>query len=255
MNRNNWLVAAAVAAFLVSFVALLPAHVALRWLVPPGVTISGASGNIWRGTAVSAEFGRVRLGETSWRLSAFPLILGRLAADLETRLGDSRISGSVRLGLSGDIACTTCRFEGPLASLVTVFPALSTLDGRLALDLARLEIRAGWPVRAVGAARLTGVPLNAPSGARNPQAPRSDLEASVSADPVPADGVIEIAVQDSGGPMQLTARLVLTPPGSFEFSGNAKARPDAPAEISRALSTLGRKAPDGSTELGLAGTF
>ncbi len=255
MNGNRALAAAGCAAFVIALAALLPAQLVLRWLAPAIVQPAGVTGTLWRGSAAGATVGAVRLGETAWHVAAPSLLLGRLAADVETRIGDGSAGGSLAINLAGHIACTDCRFAGPVASLKSMFPALGTLVGRLEIELATLEVRDRWPARVMGTASIAGVPIVAPGAVVSPATPRAGFEATLSADPVPDDGRIEAAVQDTGGPVQLRARLVVTKPGNFELAGSAQARADAPAEIARALSMLGRPGPDGGTELSLAGTF
>jgi hypothetical protein len=53
----------------------------------------------------------------------------------------------------------------------------------------------------------------------------------------------------------MTARLTVTKPGNYEFSGRAKARPDASPDMVNALKVLGPKGSDGSTELAMSGSF
>ena len=173
---------------------------------------------------------------------------------METRIGEGAAQGFITLSRSGDLSCKGCRYEGPVASLRPAIPALKSVNGRLSLELAALEIRKKWPTRAVGSAKLANVPLGA-AGQPRGDGPVAAFEATLSADPVPDNGLIEATIRDAGGPLELTARLSITPPGNFEFSGRAKARPAAPAEIVNALAVLGPKGSDGSTALGLSGTF
>lgn len=254
MTRSTWLVIAGVSAFLLFIVAGVPASVALRWLGPDVLRLSGVSGSLWRGAAAGANVGKLRLSETQWKLSPLGLLLGRVSGEVETKIGDGTAHGSVAVSLSGGFACTGCSFEGPIASLRPLIPALKAVDGKVSIEMATLEIRNKWPTRAVGSAKLSNVPIGV-SGQPPRDAPVGAFETTLSADPVPDDGAIEATIQDAGGPLELSARLSITRPGNFEFSGRAKARPGAPPEIVNALAALGPKGSDGSTELGLSGTF
>lgn len=255
MKSPRVLLAAALAAFVLGLVSRFPADAALRWLAPDTVRAMGVAGTVWNGSAAGIDVGSLRLGETTWQVSAMALLVGRLGAHLETRIGDGTASGRLGVGLGGTITCNDCRYEGPVAALRPVLPALGALDGRLEVNLAAVRIEDGWPAVLVGQALVSGVPFAMPGAAPSPAAPRASFTASVAANPVPEGGVIEVAVQDAGGPVELSARLTLTPPGNFDLAGNAKARADAPPEIVNALSAIGRKGADGATELGIAGTF
>jgi general secretion pathway protein N len=255
MTRRNLLIAAGAAAFLVFVVAFLPASAAARWLAPDGARFTGVSGTLWRGSARAAEIGSLRLGETRWSLSPPALLLGRLSADVETRIGEAAASGSVSVGLSGGLTCTACRIEGNAAGLRGLFPALRSFNGQVLLELPVLELRDNWPVRAVGSARVSRVPIAMAGAPPGPATPYGDFEATLDADPVPEDGVLLVAVKDTGGPLQLTADLRVSPPGKYEFAGRARARANAPADLVNALNILGPKAADGTTELAASGSF
>jgi hypothetical protein len=253
MTRSGWLVAAGVSAFLVFLIGGIPAA-ALRWLVPEPVRMSGTSGTLWRGSASSADVGKMHFAYTRWALSPLGLLLGRLGGDLETSIGEGKAAGAIVVTLGGDMRCTACRYEGPLASLRSAVPALRTLDGRISIEMAAFEISNKWPTRAVGSATLTNVPIGIYGQARR-DGPVAALAATVTADPVPDSGLIDVAVQDSGGPLELSAQLSISPPGNYELSGRVKARPGAPPDLVNALNILGPRAADGSTEIALSGTF
>ena len=201
-----------------------------------------------------ANLGKLRLGETHWALSPLGLLIGRLGGSVETRIGDGTARGSVAVSISGGLACTACSYEGPVASLRPIIPALKGVDGRASIEMAALDISNKWPTRAVGSVKLSNVPI----GVAGPQAgdrPVAAFETTITADPVPESGLIEATIKDAGGPLEVSARLSVTPPGNFEISGRAKARPAAPPEIVNVVAALGPRASDGSTEFSLSGTF
>jgi len=254
MTRHARLVTAGAITFLVFLVAGIPAAVGIGWLGPESLQWTGVSGSLWRGSAVGAEVGRLRLGETHWSLSPFSLLLGRLAGDVDTRIGDGTASGHVAVTFSGAARCTECRYEGSVAALRTMLPALRNVDGTLSVEIAALDLSGKWPTRAVGTVRLSNVPIRL--GGQPPgNEPVGAFEATITADPVPENGLLEAAVRDTGGPLEMAARISIMPPGSFEFSGRAKAKPGAPPDIVDALAALGPRGSDGSTELGISGTF
>jgi hypothetical protein len=247
MNQRSWLIGAAAAAFLLFLVARVPASVALGWLGADALQATGVSGTAWTGSATSIVAGRLRLGETSWSLSPAGLLGGSLRTKVQARIGDGRAEGLLARSLSGTLSCTACRFEGPVSALWSVFPALKAIGGRLELEVAALDIAAGWPERAIGTAQLTTTLANAE--------PPANFRLAVNADPVAEDGNIDAVIEDAGGPLKLSARLVLAPPGNFRFSGQATLRPGAPPAIAAALSAMGPRAADGSTQLTLEGSF
>lgn len=254
MTRTARLVAAGSVTFLAFLIAEFPASVAVRWVAPASVRLSGVSGSLWRGAASGADLGGLRLGATQWSLSPLSLFLGRLGGEIVTTVGGGKASGTVSVGFSGDVRCTDCKFEGSIAGLRPLIPAIKALDGTISLEATTLEIRKNWATRAVGSAKLANVPLLAP-GQAQADGPVASFEATVAADPVPDSGLIEASIHDTGGPLELTARLSVKPPGTFEFSGRARARAGAPPVIVNALAALGPKGSDGRTELALSGSF
>jgi hypothetical protein len=256
VKRSRWLIVAGACAFVLFLAAQLPAAVAAGWLGGEKLRLNSPSGTIWSGAAGSVQAGPLRLGATNWSLSIPALLRGELRADMVARLGgEAQAAGSVARSLTGAWSCTACRFEGPASTLWPLFPALKAVTGRMALDVAALEVRDAWPTRVVATAKLASTLPGTAAAAAAGGAATASFEAMVSADPVPADGVIEATITDAGGPLQLTARLSITPPGNFEFAGRLKAGPGAPAEVATAIAALGPRAGDGSTELSLTGSF
>ncbi|QOJ31551.1 MAG: type II secretion system protein N [Gammaproteobacteria bacterium] len=255
LAHRHWLVIAGGLAFLVFLLAGVPARVAVRWLAPPAVQFTDLSGTLWRGSVTNAVAGPLRLGPLSWDLSPLALLTGRVRLDIDARLGAGQARGRVDLGAGGRFACSRCSYEGPAASLRGLVPSLQGLAGQLRLDFTSIELRDRWPTRVVGTVALTDVPLRAPGSPPLPGVPTTSFNASVTADPVPEDGQIEAMLQDAGGPLQVTGRLVMTPPGNYQLDARIKARPDAPAQLVNALATLGPRGPDGSTDIGMSGSF
>ena len=253
MDRRHALIGAGAVAFLLTLIARIPAHVALGWL--GDVKATGVSGTLWSGFATSLTVGPLRLSESDWTLSPLALLTGRASGALSTRIGEATFDGTVSWRSAGNFDCDACVYDGPLSALQPAIPALRTLTGKARIDLQALEVREKWPTRVVGTAKLEGLPLTAPGVPPAPSSPRASFGATVSADPVPEDGHIEAAVSDAGGPVEMTARLTLTPPRSYALAGRAKARPDAAADLVNALNVLGPKGADGSTEVAMSGTF
>lgn len=255
MKQSRWLIVAGACAFVFFLAAQLPAAVVAGWLGGEKLRLNSPSGTIWSGSAGSVQAGPLRLGATNWSLSIPALLRGELRAEMATKLGEAQATGTVARSVAGAWSCTACRFEGPASTLWPLFPALKAVTGRMALDVAALEVRDAWPTRVVATAKLASTLPGTEGAAAAGGAATASFEATVSADPVPADGAIEATITDAGGPLQLTARLSIMPPGNFEFAGRLKAGAGAPAEVVTAIAALGPRAGDGSTELSLTGSF
>lgn len=242
-------------AFCLFLVAGLPARLAIGWLAPAGLTVVDPQGSLWRGSVAAAMAGPLRLGPTSWSMSARSLLGGRLRAAIETQLGTAAASGTLELRLGGGLACEQCRYAGPAGALAGLLPMPQGLDARLDVDITRLELRERWPRRLIATLGVDDVPLQLPGLPPDPGLPRGSFVFSLDADPVPADGVLEARVRDAGGPLAIDGVLVLRPPGDYQLDARLRPQPGAPPRLAAVLQTLGPREADGSFSLGLAGSF
>lgn len=247
---------AALLAFLVFLVAMLPARLVLSWFSPAGAQFVDPAGSLWRGSVAAGSVGPLRFGNTSWSLSAAGLLRAQLRAEVDTRIAAGTASGKIVLGLGNHLSCHQCRHAGPLAGLSGWLPMLRELHGgRIHADIEILEVAAGWPRRLVADIRLADVPLSLPGLQAMPEGPALQLDVAVAADPVPADGSINFSVRDAGGPLAIQGLIVLQPPGHYVLDARLAAQPSAPEQLAAALRFLGEPAADGTVSLGLSGSF
>jgi hypothetical protein len=250
MRERDALIGAGLVAFCVGVLAMVPAQVAL---LAADARASGVSGTIWRGTAEALQLDAFRLGRTEWSLHPMALMAARLGADIATQWNGGRGEGYVTIGLGGAVACEDCEVLADMASLRGLIP-VPLPTGNMALTIQTLDIKDGWPRRAVGAARVEDMPLTLPGQSGGTSATGS-YEALFNADPVAEGGRLEAVVTDLGGPVQVAARLQLTPPGTYLLAGSVQARPDAPPALTNGLALLGPQRSDGSHEFAFSGTF
>jgi hypothetical protein len=250
MRERDALIGAGLVAFFAGILATVPAQVAL---LAADARASGVSGTIWRGTADALQLDAFRLGRTQWSLHPLALMAARLGADVATQWNGGRGDGYLTMGLGGAITCEDCEVLADMATLRKLVPVpFST--GNIALTIQALDIKDGWPRRAVGSARVEDMPLMVPGQSGDAGATGS-YEALFNADPVAEGGLLEGVVTDLGGPVQVAARLQLTPPGAYQLAGTIQARPDAPSALTNGLALLGPQRADGSHEFAFSGTF
>lgn len=94
------LAVAALAGFVVAFIAFAPASLAAYAVTraAPLTTIAGAEGTLWRGRLIGYAHNGVLIGDIDYRLHALPLILGRLAIDARSARG--ALDGAARVEIS-----------------------------------------------------------------------------------------------------------------------------------------------------------
>jgi hypothetical protein len=253
MSRTG-LSAGVAAAFLVFLVAGAPASL-LQHLAPRGIEISGPQGSIWSGEASAVRLGDLQLGTTRWVLTPLPLLLGRLAGEVDATLPGGLARGSFVIGAGGWFRVTNFAFAVPLASLAALQGnTLPFREGQLSAQLTELEVHDGWPTRAIGEIRVGDVALIY-RGGRPDMTRLANFRVEFNADEVPPGGVIEGQLTDQGGPVAVSGVLLASPPGNYEISGRAATRPGAPVELEQALVMLGPASPDGGRDFSIAGSL
>ncbi len=116
----------------------------------PAVAITAPAGTIWNGQASDVRLGRQSLGTGRFQQSLIPLIGGTL----DSRFALSGVSlvaqGQVRFSGSGSLQLSEFRATGQTSELVGLVEDIRDLDGRYAVDIARLIVSDGACVEADG---------------------------------------------------------------------------------------------------------
>jgi len=227
-------------------VVTCPAQFAYRLVADRlgAVRLAGLSGSIWQGHAASAQLFGVELGAVDWQLQPAPLLHGAAAAHLTLGGGALSASGDVTGGLDGvmQISAATIRVPAQFAAPALDIPALQLL-GDLEIVIAQARLRQAWPESANGTAHWRNAAV---AGAA--QAQLGDLEATFAS---AADGSINGAVHDLGGPLQLSGTFVVKA-GSYDAEARLLAR-DGNAQVTEALRYIGEAQADGSSLLRIHG--
>lgn len=237
--------------FLLSFgAALLPA-LPLRWALrfapaalaceqPEGTPWSGHCGVAsWRGPA-----GPVPLGALSWNWRPARLLRARLAFDLSLQRGPAQATALLQLS-PGRLEVLDLGFSGPLdpTLLRGVPPGWS---GRLEGRGLRLRLRAG---------KLDA--LDGDLEVRDLRSGRGDAWGSYQLH-IPKQaggGLAPGSLKALEGPLQLQGTLQLKADRSWQLDAAVAARPEAPADLARALEALGPPDAAGLRPLSIAGSY
>ena len=250
MRQFRLLTAVGSIAFLVSLVALLPARVAFALFRVPATAVTGVSGTLWHGEGQRVTVANLTLGPVRWEAKPARLLLGQLAADVGATLPDGFLNATVGLSVTGKVVIGALEAAAPLGWLA---PALGGAGSQLTARFDRLVIHGGHVESAIGAVQVAGVVLPIPT--TGPKVGPGAYEVSFAADGLKPDMPLKAALKDRGGPLEIVGTVTITPPRSYEVTGTAKARPDAPSELRSALQMLGPATPDGGHALSLAGSF
>lgn len=250
MRQFHLLAGVGLIALLVSLVALIPARLALAVIGVPAETVSGVSGTLWRGSLRRIALDGIVLGPVAWQARPTRLLLGQLAAGLEATLPEGFVKTGIALSPGGRLSFSDLEGAAPVAWLA---PAAGRDGGQLTARFERLELNGERIETAIGSLQVAGVVLPIPTaGAR--MAP-GNYAITFDAQDLAPEAVLSGAVTDAGGPLEIAGTVTLTAPRSYELSGTAKPRPEAPPELRNALQMLGPASPDGAHTLSLTGSF
>lgn len=140
--------------FLLLLLVNAPAHLLGRMLPEESLRLAGFSGTVWNGeasnAAVRTEGGWLQLGKTRWSLSPLSLLLLSPQLALESRWGQQRLSGKLRVFPSGKLRVSDLDASFSAALLRRWMPV--NLRGELNLLLERLDVTERMP--SGGAGRL-----------------------------------------------------------------------------------------------------
>src|ERR1044072_3350531 len=104
--KKTWpLVALGIGAFLLFALVTLPASAVLSFFQPPGVSLSGVSGTIWKGRAQAVRSGNLHIGSVEWSLDVLALFTGKLGADVKVPRSDGLAEGSIAVSEIGRASC------------------------------------------------------------------------------------------------------------------------------------------------------
>lgn len=240
--------------YLLFLVALFPATQAYRFAAEPlarampVLKLAQLEGTVWSGQAGMVVYRQALLGQASWQVSPFALLLGkaRLTALLQSDEGylQSRVAaplagGPVELsGLEGRMPVTELARFAPYMPLV--------MDGVVSLDLPKLVVdSAGRILAAEGSVIWHQAAMSAPQALA-----LGDLLLQLRTE---GEGQVAGDISDRGGPLKVEGALQLSPDGAYRINGTVAAAPDAPATLVKSLGWLGKPDSQGRYRLDYSG--
>ncbi|MCC6171412.1 MAG: type II secretion system protein N [Gammaproteobacteria bacterium] len=243
------LLALALLAFLLAFVARLPA----RWLpklLPAGVVCIEPSGTVWRGACANFEARGLRAGAIRWSFHPLRLLTGRAAATLRIAQPLATLEGEFAVTAGGTLEGEDLRGTLTLApdGLLPGIPP--DLEGRVALALDR------WVLRERAVRALAGRIEVQELRRRSAESPLPLGSYELLFDGAPdASGNVVGRVADRGGPLDVEGRLTLTPAPGYLLEGTVATRPSAPPELARQIAFLGTPDAAGRRPFAQEATF
>jgi len=245
VRRGIWIALLAVVAFAAILIARLPA----AWIIPAsgarGCSCAGVDGSLWSGVCTGLTVQRTAVGDVSWELRPWMLLLGKLAAHIAVTRSDGNLEAEVQLGFGQRV--TVRHFLADLPLDPALLPGVPTdLHGRAHLDLALAQFEHGIITELQG--RIEARDLEDRSGRATPL---GSYVVTFPGGPGEPTGKL----RDLNGPLAVEGTLRLTRQPGFELEGLVAARAGAAPELLNNIRYLGSPDATGRRPFSVAGTF
>lgn len=236
-RKVSW-IALGVGAYLAFMLTLFPAGTAYRWFAPDTLRLAGIEGTLWSGRATLGSVGDFGLHEIQWRLQPWSLLLARVSGQLQTRLTNGFLETEIEATLT-ETTLRNLRASSGLGGLRELLP-LGGIEGFVSAEFSELRIQGVWPVAATGEIRLGELavpPIFAPTGSSLIALGNYRIRFVNS-----PNRVLVGNFEDQGGPLEVSGSVQLSPDRAYVIEGVARARPDAPLELSQGLAFIAEPA-------------
>ena len=222
-----------VAAYVFFLLVTAPAAKLVPFVQPRlgGVQLAGVDGSLWSGSAALVTANPVQLQDLQWQVRPLALLLGRAEVALEANWQGRPAAALAGTGLFGGPYLADVRATVPAPDVLRWLKVKQvSVEGNLALDLARVQWPAGGDLPAVtGAASWTPARVSAPVEV---------ALGSAQLDTVAEDGVTRGKLKTSGGALLVEADVELKPDGVYRLDAQIQQKGDVPDAVAQFLSTF-----------------
>ncbi len=231
MKKLSAGIALFIAAFAIFLVATIPARFALQYL-PANIPLrlGGVDGSLWHGHATQATWQNQALGELTWQLSPFPLLLGKIKADI--RIDGDGISANGLVTATGDqtVILTDTTIDADLSKIPLPQNLMATPGGKASALIQHAKLENRWPTELDANITWQPAKILAPFEVNIGTA---TLKASAGKDMLNGDLRSEGALDTKG-------KLTLSRRGAFSANLRIAPTDQTPRELRDMLPMLGR---------------
>jgi general secretion pathway protein N len=231
VSRPLKLIALAIAAFALSFVAFLPASLLGRAL-PPNVTTGVMSGTIWSGATDAINVNGQLIGALRWRVRPLQLFRGRLTLDAQLTRPDGGGKGRVSLGFGRRLDLENVDLQWPVETL-PIRAATRGWKGHLSATIAHAGVQADQLRQLVGTFNAVNLRQSAQ------ELPAGSYRITFPEAPANSEQIVGQLQDIDGGPFEVSGTVTIGPGRRILTSGLIKARPSAPQIFVEQLPWLG----------------
>jgi len=222
---------------------MFPARVAIGWLVPAGIPVSGISGSVWNGSANEAAINGFYLQDVHWHLNALRLFTGVLSYKLAASPVSGFFESDVSIGFDGALSMSGLTAALPLAFFAES-SGLPGLRGSASLKFERVQLVDGLATIADGTVQVDDLVV--------PIVSRDSL-GGYKAEFFTQNNGISASIEDTDGVLDLAGSLQVKTDRSYEFVALVIAKPEAPKGVRDQLRFLPPANERGQQELRLEG--
>lgn len=254
MKRVALLITVGLLVYLLGLVFTLPARDALglasQQLQARGITLAAGAvdGSAWSGRAAPLMVNRIMLDAARWDLRVWPLLAGRVAAELDLRQGDAFARGDAAVSRGGAIWLDGVDARLPASRIAEFIPPglPVALEGAFSSRIASLEFDGRRFSDVAGRVVWSGAAITAPMALT-----LGDLVAELGTDETGEWVVAD--VRDAGGPLALSGEIAVNAVGAYRVELRMGARESAPDQLKQTLGLLGQPDREGRYTLRLNG--
>ncbi len=218
----------------------MPASVLVRQVftklnATQGLRLQNVHGTLWKGEALDARYGQMKLGKLDWDMNAFGLLLGNLDLDLRFGQQNTQVRGGLALGFGGQLRVDNVDLRmpaGDIAPLVYGYPAVN-FSGNVLGKINQLEIKQGNMFKGKGRIVWQQAVLVAPHNI--------DLgDLLIELEPQNSNTRITISDQGEKGQLKVDLKFEILGTGKYRWEGTLSPRNAGDEKLIELLRFVGR---------------
>ncbi len=152
MTKKHYILTG-IAAYLILLLATIPAKPVIGLVNDnPTITLRGISGTLWNGKVYSINVNnKVQLQNTEWSFNVWSLLLGNIAADINTQYSGHNIKSGVGISFLGKYFVDNLVAEIPASDIAQLANIpLAQFSGLISLDIEHAQWKRGVLPTAIG---------------------------------------------------------------------------------------------------------
>lgn len=245
IRSKRGLLAVGILVLLLGLIVIFPARVAVHWLVPDTLTLSGIQGTAWNGSASEASANGIYCRDIHWHINPMRLFVGELSYQVKATPLSGFIESDVGLGFGGELTLSKLTASLPL-SLVAGASGLRGLQGSASLAFARISIVDGLTTAADGTLQLANLIV--------PIISRESL-GGYKAEFFTQNNGIAASVEDTDGAVDLAGSFQLKSDRTYQFTGQVVAKPETSQTLRQQMRFLPPANSRGQQEIRFEGVL